>query len=162
MDMITWLRQQIEGDKAHAEKDLRVAQRATPGKWRALYGVNLPYSKIEIEANGAEIATFTADRHEADVLLVARMKPPTVIRRAQDRIADCDAKLEIIDEHQPEDGCCRTCTIEDREVDWDGETETVHWVHRPVAWPCRTVLLIVRGYRHRDGHNDQWIETQPH
>lgn len=35
---------------------------------------------------------------------------------------------------------------EDREVLWDGETETVQWAPRPVAAPCPTLRALARPY----------------
>ena len=63
-------------------------------------------------------------------------------------VADCEAKLAILDEHRSFDpasdwlgGFCATC----------GEVD-----HRRVAWPCRTVRLLGSGYRHRPGYREEW------
>lgn len=69
-------------------------------------------------------------------------------------VADCEAKLAILDEHKgvaSEYGghgfksgemACDSCGTDDS---WYG-----------VAYPCRTVRLVAAGYRHRSGYQEAW------
>lgn len=77
-----------------------------------------------------------AARHILDV----RGARPDPRREMHDAIADCEAKLAILDYHvsnnfekYPE---CTHCAVE--------------------HWPCRTVRLLASGYRHRDGYRQGW------
>jgi len=56
----------------------------------------------------------------------------------QDVIADCDAKLAILEEHPEsnEGAGCGGCQ---------------HW-----PWPCPTLRLLASAYRHRDGYAGHW------
>ncbi|OPG13654.1 DUF6221 family protein [Microbispora sp. GKU 823] len=64
----------------------------------------------------------------------------------RDAVARCEADLAILDEHAP---------------GWVGlkMERQVCMVHDPRSgdsWPCRTVRLLARGYRHRPGWQQGW------
>lgn len=93
-DLVQWLRDQLAHDEAHARKDLWAAEKATEGRWRARYGVNLDHSWIETEST--PVVRLDGARHEADALLVARFQPETVRKRAEAKLADIEAKRRIL------------------------------------------------------------------
>lgn len=99
-DLVRWLGKQLALDEAHARKDLWAAENATPGHWRARYGVNLDHSWVETEST--PILRLDAARHEADALLVARFKPETIRKRAEEKLADVAAKRDLIKALTPE------------------------------------------------------------
>lgn len=74
-------------------------------------------------------------RHILDV----RGARPDPRREMHDAIADCEAKLAILDEHEPSEiapDACRCCK-------------------GSLAYPCRTVRLIGYGCRHRPGYREE-------
>lgn len=109
-DLMERLREALDLVRSHAEKDLWVLDRATPGRWGANYGYNLPHSLI-LDEGGGEIARFVArasgplpdgadDLHSADVLLVMRL-----VRKARERaevaLRTVQAHRTIVDRHTP-------------------------------------------------------------
>jgi hypothetical protein len=105
LDLVEQLRAALDTVEAHAQKDLWALDRATPGRWEAHYGHNLPYSLIKGEG-GVEIARFVAetaplpdgsdDLHAADILLVTRL----VVKareRAETALRTHRAHREILD-----------------------------------------------------------------
>ena len=149
---VAWLRQQIEGDKAAAEV-------ATPGPWEfegddptddELYSV---HDGEHGDLIGQTVA-WTRDRQVANGQHMARHDP-------QDVIADCEAKLAILDAHgvdytgeygQAIPGECLTC-ITNRDPypeSWEGDT-----------WPCPTLQLLARACRHREGYAEHWGVSTP-
>ncbi|MGY1498568.1 DUF6221 family protein [Streptomyces sp. QTS52] len=95
-ELVRWLGEQLALDEAHARKDLWAAEKATAGRWRARYGVNLDHSWIETEST--PVVRLDGARHEADALLVARFQPETVRKRAEAKLADIEAKRRILTE----------------------------------------------------------------
>lgn len=87
-------------------------------------------------------AEIDGDYGRARDLLDRRGAWPEPRCEMHDAIADCEAKLAILDEHwhavngfgRPIDKC-RTCGT---------------------AYPCRTVRLVGRGYRYRPGYKEEW------
>jgi hypothetical protein len=70
----------------------------------------------------------------------------------QDTIARCEAELAILDEHPWQPGwdgtgfgrpICSVCSWTDRDGDAEGD-----------PYPCKTVRLIGRGYRHWPGYRE--------
>lgn len=74
---------------------------------------------------------------------------------ALDRLADCEAKLLILEEHEGVEAsglwACRTCLT--RRDDYPEEWERV-------PWPCKTYRLIAHGLRHRDGFDPAWVPAE--
>jgi hypothetical protein len=139
-DLVERLRSALDEHEAHAKKDLWALGRATPGRWEAHYGYNLPYSLIQGDG-GMRIARFESrtagplpdgadDLHAADTLLVVRL-----VRKARERaelvLRTIQAHRKIIDHHE------RTAHFD---VTWMcGRSGNV-------GWPCRTVRLIAAIY----------------
>lgn len=78
------------------------------------------------------------------------------LRDAENRIADCEAKLAILDEHGPDylskygspgPPLCQRCITarEGYEELWEAD-----------PWPCRTVRLLGAGYRYWRGYLPEW------
>lgn len=141
-DPVEWVRQWILADREAAQ----IAGIIAPGPW--LHNHKGAPGVIYAESDGRELAT-------ADEPLRA-VTEHLVRHDAEDVIAQCDAALAILDEHAPEDGGCRICTTEQQQVYWDGENETTPWEKTRVTAPCRTVRLLVSGYRHRPGWREEW------
>lgn len=66
-------------------------------------------------------------------------------------IADCDAKLALVDEHQDvNDGSCGTCV----DAQWGYPT---HGGSTPASYPCRTLCLLARPFvGHPDHKGTEW------
>lgn len=95
--LITWLRTQLDTDEAHARKDLWAAEHATPGRWTARYGHNLPVSHVETESG--PVAKLDSGRHDADALLIARFRPDNVRERAERVLRQIQAHRAILDDY---------------------------------------------------------------
>jgi sRNA-binding protein len=93
-----FLRDRLAHEEAHAKKDLWAAEKATPGKWRARYGVNLDHSWVETEST--PVLRLDAAQHEADALLVARFQPETIKQRAAVKLAEVEAKRQVVDRYE--------------------------------------------------------------
>lgn len=148
--LVEWLRDQLAHDEAHARKDLWAAEKSTTGRWRARYGVNLAHSWIETES--APVLRLDGPQHEADALLVARMQPETVKKRAEARLAHIEATRQILDEHKPgrpkgrpnrQPGCL-TCTT--------GQA----WDERAREANCLTLRLLAMPYADQPGYREDW------
>jgi len=63
----------------------------------------------------------------------------------QDVIADCEAKLDILDEHSAvadDPGHCGRCQ---------------NWVYAmPAPWPCTTLRRLASAYCHRPDYTEHW------
>ena len=141
---VAWLRQVIEGDKGEAQ--LAVSAENIIAAWVE------PTSGVLQTGMGTEADCWDGTWALGDSRLarfIARHDP-------QDVIADCEAKLATLDEHTPDylsmygspgPPQCKTC-ITDR----SGYEE--HWEGDP--WPCLTLRLLARTYRHREGYADHW------
>jgi hypothetical protein len=135
VEMIAWLREQIEGDKA-------AAGTATPGPWAP----DKPWL-ADVVVSGllgpvADCAVGTGYRAQSleDARHIARHDPNEVI-------ADCDAKLALLESHYDYRGVCPRC------FDWE---------NKPVQrerFPCEVIRLLAQGYQHRDGYRDEWRPT---
>lgn len=95
-DLVKFLRARLDDEAMHAEKDLHVADHATPGRWQARYGVNLAHSWIETDST--PVARLDSSHHEADCMHIARFRPDTIRERARRRLADVEAKRRLVDE----------------------------------------------------------------
>lgn len=131
-EMLTWLRQQIEGDKAAALKTLdtkdRIAlQRRLPiPRWRFV-------EDGQIRGTDNTLRVKFTWPYEADHIV--RHDPADVI-------ADCDAKLAII----------ARCKLLMNEPD-----EYPNGLVSPRATLARMTLADLLGaYRHRDGYKQTW------
>jgi hypothetical protein len=140
-DPIAWLNAQLDADERHALK--------VPEDERHWY-VNIEGDIMPADAGGpAYIAVRPWGGGIGDPAEhIARHDPARVL-------AEVEAQRRQIREHSHEDGCCRTCTTEEREVHWDSEEETVQWERRPAAWPCLTVRLLALPYADRDDFPDE-------
>lgn len=94
----------------------------------------------------------SGERHEADALHIAANDPAAVI-------ADCDAKLAIVDMHPPEEipehsrrswqGFTIQCASESWKVYSDAENR--------VEYPCRTLRLLAQPFAgHPDHKGEEW------
>ena len=127
------------GELRHKESD-RIAGIAD--------GLRALGARVRVE--GDDITVYDEGGHDAGQALHIALHDP------QDVIADCEAKLATLDEHTPDylsmygspgPPQCKTC-ITDR----SGYEE--HWEGDP--WPCLTLRLLARTYRHREGYADHW------
>ena len=139
-EAVAWLRAKIEGDKA-------AALAATPGPW-------------EFEDDD-ELFTVHDGEHGdlvgQPVAFTRHLAGPNGVHMAlhdpRDVIADCAAKLAILDEHvpyecsDPEGLRCKVCASGDAYPSGAA-------IHKP--WPCPTVVSLSRAYRHRDGWRQHW------
>jgi hypothetical protein len=144
-DLVAFVRQQLDEEERHAQKDLHVLDRATGrGEWTGYYGHNLPYS--EVWADGGILFRIEGPRHEADVMAVARMVK-LGRQRALDRLAEVKAKRQILDEHDSYGGYgerCQTC----RDPNDD--------LAAGAPLPCPTVRLLAQPYAGRPGWREEW------
>jgi hypothetical protein len=131
-EMTAWLRAQVEADKAAAGLAAREGSVWTEDDPLRRTGAISSLGGPVVYDEGAP------DEHQAE----HRVGDP------RDAIADCDAKLAILDEHGPFDPAsewlsafCRRC----------GDLDS-----NRVAVPCRTVRLLASGYRHRAGWQEGW------
>jgi hypothetical protein len=135
-DVAAWTRKQVEDIKALAVAVMACAE-VRDGHWFD--------EEDEItDDNGLRLATVNSPPVTSHI---AANDPRSVI-------ADLEAKLAILDEHKgvtSEYGgsgfktgemACASCGADDG---WWG-----------VAYPCRTVLLLAAGYRHRPGYQQAW------
>jgi hypothetical protein len=138
---VAWLRQVIEGDKIAA---MALASGGT-GHWVASRNDDFDYTVHYHDGTAPEDPM--ADTWREDVGAHIALHDP------QDVIADCEAKLAILDEHQagswvheipaepPEPPPWQRCTA------GDGRT------------PCKTVRLLASSFRHHPGFAEHWGET---
>ncbi len=114
------------------DEEDRMLRPGPAGYWTEV----VAYDRMNTEPPGADCRDS-----DLPVMLVnnGRREASHVIRHdPRWAVADCEAKLAILDEHRSFDpasdwlgGFCATC----------GEVD-----HRRVAWPCRTVRLLGYGY----------------
>lgn len=99
-------------------------------------------------------ARLAEDEKSARAVVNGEMPGDPELARWQ--LDDIRAKRHLLDEHRPdpigkfgspERPRCTTC-LSDRE----GYEEL--WLAD--EWPCRTVRIVVSGYRHRDGWQEGW------
>lgn len=149
MDLVSFLRERLDADE-------QAARAADGASWRVTadqddFDGDVLVGFTTLRDSGGE--PMADDRRgpmaSEDLTHIARHDPARVL-------AEVEAKRRIVDEHQTEGDTCRTCTTEDREVLWDGETETVEWVHRSVAAPCRTLRLLALPYASHDDYDERW------
>lgn len=138
-DPVDWVRRWILADKEAAE----LAARTAPGMW--LHNHDDAPGIIYTEGpGGRELLRADEDLRPVTEHLVRH--------DAQDVIARCEAALAILDEHGP-DGTiaplsCQACSCEGALVGTD--------CFAAVDYPCRTVRLLISGYRHRPGWREGW------
>jgi hypothetical protein len=94
-----------------------------------------PGDPEDMRESGEPVALVNNGRREADH--ICRHDPRNVV-------ADCEAKLDILDEH-PESagdpGHCARCQ---------------NWMFAVAApWPCTTIRRMAAGYRHRPGYQEE-------
>jgi hypothetical protein len=78
---------------------------------------------------------------------------------AQDHVADCEAKLAILDEHAAVWDDYRTADGDESDT---RECETCEPPGTPDNYPCRTVRFLASAYRHRDGYDRYWGTPSTH
>jgi hypothetical protein len=147
-EAVAWLRGQLEGDKAAAEA-------ATPGPWAweatgekdSSWAVGLVQDEDgntlcgQIEPGEGIVIDGVCegiDGHLPDATHIA-------LRNPADTIADCGAKLTLLDEHSLSeygDGC-RTC-------------------YGTLAYPCPTIRILAAACRHREGYDRYWGTPATH
>lgn len=151
-EMVAWLGGQIELDKS-------AALNATPGGWGADIPSTAedsdPYPTSISSLNGAKVVSSTGPGSAVsidDALHIARHDPQNVI-------ADCDAKLAIIDNyadttHIRDEAAERIRAAGDHPAAEDLDT----WdrAQREIPVMEHWVRLLAQGYRHRDGYREEW------
>jgi len=143
MDLAEFLLARIAEDEAHAEKDLWVTERTSPGDWTAYYGINLPHSYIGLPDDRVAIATLNGPRHEGDCMHIGRFKPATMQTRARRVLAECEAKKAIVELY-----------AEHAEYD-DPENSYEHATGRIVGLGEALRLLALPDASHPD-YRDEW------
>lgn len=143
-EAVAWLREQIEVTRRAASP--KILQRH--GCWQA--GGTPAFGGTEIRDQDAVLMAVAIGSYAAD--LIALSDPQGVL-------ADCEAKLALLDVHTPvEDGTRLTCAVC---VTWeDDEGEYEFGIALPVLWPCMTLDIVAAGYRHRVGYAEHW-DAQP-
>jgi hypothetical protein len=145
-ELVPWLRAEIEADKRAASvKIIRQHWSADPGSWATGTGI--------VGEDGGPVAVAIGDYAAHHIV---RHDPLDVL-------ADCAAKLAVLEEHKSSGGMyptCRTCadwspgTYMGDEEEWEEPPDDV----RARAHPCKTVRLLGWGYRYRDGFNPSWLD----
>jgi hypothetical protein len=137
-EAVAWLRAQVEGDKALAE---RVAARYIAGPESDRAGERIwPTAAVERAWEQYEDPDVRAG------LDFVKANDP------RDKIARCESDLALLDVHAPVscDGpMCEVCAV------WEDDTDpgSARW---PVRWPCMTLEIVAAGYRHRPGYAEHW------
>jgi hypothetical protein len=122
--MLTWLRQQIETRKALAES-------ASPWPWSA----NAEHDEV-LAADGERVADgFALSGNQ-----LRNTVDHIVFNDPRQIIADCEADLAILDDH---DGSHECASVEDNCM----------WI---LDGDCPTVRRIASRYRHRPGYLPEW------
>jgi hypothetical protein len=136
-DPVAWLRAQVEARLALA----RDAADGDSGEW---------FTGDKWNVYRAEDIAPYEDADEHDLVVYGNVKPQSghiAANDPRDTIARCEGELAILDEHAPRNGYDQpegdltpvcTCCADDRMYGY--------------AYPCRTVRLLARGYRHRAGY----------
>jgi hypothetical protein len=128
-DMTAWLRAQVEADKAAAELAAREGS-----QWKQDDPQHYPGA---ISSLGGPVVydEGAPDEHQAAHI---------VIHDPRDKIADCDAKLRLLDEYEArENDVVLMLGPEcERQRQWSGLRLAVR--------------LLASGYRHRDGWQEGW------
>jgi Family of unknown function (DUF6221) len=161
-----WLRGQIQADKAAAE--------AAPGsKWQSFTTADIASASVYDE----QWLLLTPARYDHDNPMSSdpdvtgpayihrrrdQLAAHVAIHDPQDVIADCDAKLALLDEHH----ILHDSDCDDRFEDYSiytGEHDhgcvTCHyWTQGAVRGHgiCRTVRHLAAGYQHRPGYKEHW------
>jgi Family of unknown function (DUF6221)/Nudix N-terminal len=132
-ELVPWLRAEIEADKrAASPKIIRERWVLDPEPWEA-------HATGIVNERGAGIAACVGDYA---ALHIVRHGPLDVI-------ADCEAKLAVLDLHCGE-------PLETDLPDGDYRVRQVCTRCDDGYWPCRTVRLIGYAYRLRDGYREAW------
>lgn len=111
------------------------AQAATPGPWTLDLGDETILSESGTVARMRDwVRCMSNAQVEADMRLIAGMAEPDAVLR---RIA---AERELLAEHcNTNSGDCAVCVV----GQWGYPT---HGGCSPASWPCRTVLLLAKGW----------------
>lgn len=149
MTLTEFLKARLDEAEAHAQKDIWIVDRTTPGAWQGRYGHNI--ARSELRADGQPIAIFTGGAHQGDAMLAARFKPATVRERAERVLAEVDAKRRIVELHHWETDpalralygvLCSHCSA----VSLGAYRE----------WPCPTLLLLALPYAGHADYDESW------
>jgi hypothetical protein len=136
-EAVKWLREQVEGDRAAAVAACDGNMETAAWRLRDHPGD----SAFVRDGLGDTVVYDEGLPLEAEAVHIALHDP-------RDVIADCEAKLAILDEHGPyemgDEVYCRIC----------GDCPQVDY-------PCPTVHLLAAGFRHRDGYRQHWGEPVP-
>lgn len=105
--------------------------------------------------DGDLMVTWAREQIEARKAAAQRAINVVFRHYLQDTIAQCEAELAILDEHDParhpfDSPPTRWCPVcitrrHGYPEEWDDD-----------EWPCRTARLLVSSYRHRDGWQGEW------
>lgn len=148
-DLVKWLRREIEATLA-AARDL-IESEAASAVWHE------PSSGVLVtgppEHDDAWSGTFAIGDSRL-TRFMASHDPRSVI-------ADCEAKLAVLDEHSSDgDGiypeCVRCADSHPGDcTDCDLSLSGKHY-RAAMDWPCRTVRLLASACRHRPGYRTEW------
>jgi Family of unknown function (DUF6221) len=138
--LVAFLHEQHTVERRHAEKDLAVAGQATPGPWRAKYGVGTPISEVHVADQ--PLARLAGGRHGANAFMIARFQPANVRGRAARRIAELDALAAVITAHTREPHYCPIpVATGDHGQLWTAD-----------EGPCWTLRLLAYPYANKPGY----------
>jgi len=182
-DLVTWLRAEILADKAAAEiisdggfaperwdseppGEVNLPRLPQADAITAALGINPHDEAFPRHEHWTELVSWERENDEPESARVRESDLPVAIvndgRREADHIrrhdprfavADCEAKLAILDEH----------THAPADLDSEGSADfgcrTCHMVHdeftAAAGW-CKTVRLLASGYQHRPGYQEEW------
>lgn len=160
-DLTAWLRATIEADLAQA----KAADEAAPGPWVntgqaglgdawQIHGGPSGEEEPDWEAPGwslkpVPIRVATLKYDDGGGVWEKDAADHIVLQQPRDTIARCEAELALLDLHKPgEYGECVTCHVGAQSCGCCGWGD----------FPCDTVQLLARGYRHRPGFKPSWLD----
>ena len=138
---LDWLRTVIEGDKAEAAA--LAALPSVSSSWHETCSGVLETAPPDAEDPWD--GTWTSGDSRL-TRFIAKYDP-------EDRIADCEAKLALLDLHHP---------VMENYTDGDGQSRTSYQCDEcdtggsPDNWPCQTVRTLASACRHREGWAEHW------
>jgi hypothetical protein len=154
-EMTAWLRVQVEADKTAAELAIwstdpdAAAATWTAGSRAGQWGPDW----YVIDGHDEGVVPSVRPQAADDKAVAAHI----AIHDPRDVIADCDAKLRLLDLHEPIEGVgggieCEACGPNN-----GSPPGTIAVIRDDDGfWPCATVLVLASGYRHRDGWQESW------
>lgn len=122
------------------DEEDRMLREGLPGYWVQVVAYDRMIGEPpEADCRDSDLPVMLVDNGRREASHIIRHDPRWVV-------ADCEAKLLILDEHQP---------VPVPGMAWRG-CGTCKEGGGPAMFPCRTVRLLASGYRHRDGYRKVW------